>query len=123
MMHSNERILSIKELNRYIKMKLESDVLLQDVWIRGEISNYTHHASGHMYFTLKDKDSRIKSIMFAVHNQKLPFIPREGTMVLAKGNISIFERDGQYQFYVQQMQPDGIGSLFLAFEQLKKKLE
>lgn len=104
-------------------MLLEGNDRLQDVWVRGEISNFTHHSSGHMYFTLKDADSRLKSIMFASHNQKLAFIPREGTKVLACGNISVYERDGQYQFYVTQMQPDGIGSLFLAFEQLKKKLE
>ncbi|ANE49041.1 exodeoxyribonuclease VII large subunit [Paenibacillus swuensis] len=120
---SSDRILSIKELNRYIKMKLESDPVLQDVWIRGEISNFTHHSSGHMYFTLKDKDSRIKSIMFSSYNQRLPFIPKEGTMVLARGNVSVYERDGNYQFYVTQMQPDGVGSLYLAYEQLKKKLE
>ncbi|MCS7461634.1 exodeoxyribonuclease VII large subunit [Paenibacillus doosanensis] len=116
-------IFSIKDLNRYIKMKLESDHVLQDVWVRGEISNFTHHSSGHMYFTLKDKDSRLKSIMFASNNQRLAFIPREGTKVLACGNVSVYERDGLYQFYVSQMQPDGIGSLYLAFEQLKKKLE
>ena len=117
------KILSVKELNRYMKMKLEGDAVLQDVWVRGEISNFTHHSSGHMYFTLKDKDSRLKSIMFASQNQRLSFRPKEGTMVLARGNISVYERDGQYQFYVQQMQPDGIGNLYLAFEQLKKKLE
>ncbi|AZS14741.1 exodeoxyribonuclease VII large subunit [Paenibacillus lutimineralis] len=117
-----QRILSIKELNRYIRMKLESDSLLQDVWIRGEISNFTHHSSGHMYFTLKDKDSRIKTIMFASHNQRLPFIPKEGARVIARGNVSVYERDGQYQFYATLMQPDGIGSLYLAFEQLKGKL-
>jgi exodeoxyribonuclease VII large subunit len=118
-----QRVLSIKELTKYIKMKLEGDTLLQDVWVRGEISNFTHHSSGHMYFTLKDEASRIKSIMFASQNQRLPFIPKEGTMVIARGNISLYDRDGQYQFYVTQMQPDGIGSLFLAFEQLKLKLE
>ncbi|WP_240413980.1 exodeoxyribonuclease VII large subunit [Paenibacillus periandrae] len=117
-----KKVLSIKDLNRYIKMRLESDNTLQDVWVRGEISNFTHHSSGHMYFTLKDADSRLKSIMFASSNQRLGFIPREGTKVLACGNISVYERDGQYQFYVSQMQPDGIGSLYLAFEQLKKKL-
>jgi exodeoxyribonuclease VII large subunit len=122
-LQNQKRVLSIKELNKYIKMKLESDSLLQDVWIRGEISNFTHHSSGHMYFTLKDKESRLKCIMFASQNQRLAFIPREGTMVLAGGNVSVYERDGQYQFYVNQMQPDGIGSLFLAYEQLKKKLE
>ncbi len=104
-------------------MKLESDVLLGDVWLRGEISNFTHHSSGHMYFTLKDKDSRLKCIMFASHNQRLPFIPREGSKVMARGNVSVYERDGNYQFYVTAMQPDGIGSLYLAYEQLKSKLE
>lgn len=118
-----QRIYSIKELNRYIRMKMESDTLLSEVWIRGEISNFTHHSSGHMYFTLKDADSRIKSIMFASHNQRLPFIPKEGTRVIARGNVTVYERDGQYQFYATHMQPDGIGSLYLAYEQLKKKLE
>jgi len=119
----DKRVISIKDLNRYIKMRLESDDRLQDVWVRGEISNFTHHSSGHMYFTLKDADSRLKSIMFASYNQRLPFIPKEGAKVIACGNVSVYERDGQYQFYVTQMQPDGIGSLYLAFEQLKKKLE
>ncbi|MCA0754510.1 exodeoxyribonuclease VII large subunit [Paenibacillus sp. N4] len=122
-MANQPRIFSIKELNRYIRMKLESDSLLGDIWLRGEISNFTHHSSGHMYFTLKDKDSRVKSIMFASHNQRLPFIPKEGTKVLARGNVSVYERDGNYQFYVTAMQPDGIGSLYLAFEQLKSKLD
>ena len=117
------RIFSVREITRYIRMKLESDELLGDVWLRGEISNFTHHSSGHMYFTLKDEASRIKCIMFAAHNRKLPFMPRDGTKVIARGNVSVYERDGNYQFYVTQMQPDGIGSLYLAFEQLKKKLE
>jgi len=122
-MANQPRIYSVKELNRYIKMMLEADTLLGDVWIRGEISNFTHHSSGHMYFTLKDKDSRVKCIMFASYNQRLPFIPREGTKVIARGNVSVYERDGNYQFYVTAMQPDGIGSLYLAYEQLKGKLE
>ncbi|RRJ66463.1 exodeoxyribonuclease VII large subunit [Paenibacillus oralis] len=118
-----QRILTIKELNRYIKMKLDSDRLLSEVWIRGEISNFTHHSSGHMYFTLKDESSRIKCIMFASYNQRLPFRPKEGAKVIARGNVTVYERDGQYQFYATHMQPDGIGSLYLAFEQLKQKLE
>lgn len=118
-----QNVLSIKDLNRYIRMKLDSDSLLSDVWIRGEISNFTHHSSGHMYFTLKDESSRIRAIMFGSHNQKLPFIPKEGSRVIARGNVTVYERDGQYQFYATHMQPDGIGSLYLAFEQLKKKLE
>ncbi|MFD2116055.1 exodeoxyribonuclease VII large subunit [Paenibacillus yanchengensis] len=117
------RVFTIKEINKYIRMKLDADVTLSDVWLQGEISNFIHHSSGHMYFTLKDKDSRIKSVMFASHNAKLSFIPKEGAKVLARGNISVFERDGQYQFYATNMQPDGLGHLFLAFEQLKNKLE
>ncbi|MBB6730518.1 exodeoxyribonuclease VII large subunit [Cohnella zeiphila] len=117
------RVLSIREINRYIKMKLEGDLRLQDVWLRGEISNFTRHSSGHMYFTLKDESGRLKSIMFASHNQRLPFAPKDGMKVLARGGVSVYERDGAYQFYVTAMQPDGIGSLYLAFEQLKRKLE
>lgn len=120
---NQERIFSIKDINKYINMKLEGDSLLQDVWIRGEISNYVHHSRGHLYFTLKDEESRIKCVMFARQAQSLPFIPKNGTKVIARGAISVYERDGQYQFYAQSMQPDGIGSLYLAFEQLKKKLE
>lgn len=116
------RVLSIRDVNRYIKMKLEGDPKLQDIWLRGEISNFTHHSSGHMYFTLKDESGRLKSIMFASHNQRLPFRPKDGMKVIARGGVSVYERDGQYQFYVTAMQPDGIGSLFLAYEQLKKKL-
>lgn len=119
---NQQNVLSVKDLTRYIKMKLEGDSVLQDVWVRGEISNFTHHSSGHMYFTLKDADSRVKCIMFASNNQRLAFIPRDGSKVIARGNISVFERDGQYQMYVTQMQQDGIGNLYLAFERLKKKL-
>lgn len=117
-----QRIYTIKELNRYIRMKMESDPLLSEVWIKGEISNFTHHSSGHMYFTLKDADSRIKCIMFASHNQRLPFRPKEGAKVIARGNVTVYERDGQYQFYATHMQPDGVGSLYLAYEQLKSRL-
>src|SRR5690606_40252097 len=102
----DQKALSVKELTRYIKMKLEGDAVLSDVWVRGEISNFTHHSSGHMYFTLKDESSRIKTIMFASANQRLAFRPKEGMMVIARGNISVYDRDGQYQLYVQHMQPD-----------------
>ncbi|GGF76840.1 exodeoxyribonuclease 7 large subunit [Paenibacillus albidus] len=121
-MAAERKVYAIKELNRYIRMKLDSDNVLSDVWIRGEISNFTHHGSGHMYFTLKDESSRIKAIMFASHNQRLPFVPKEGARVIARGNVTVYERDGQYQFYATHMQPDGIGSLYLAYEQLKAKL-
>ncbi len=104
-------------------MKMDGDAVLQSVWVRGEISNFTRHSSGHLYFTLKDKDSRIKCVMFAGQASRLPFAPKEGARVVANGSVSVYERDGQYQMYVNGMQPDGIGSLYLAFEQLKKKLE
>lgn len=115
--------MSVKDLNRYIKQRLEGDDRLHNIWVRGEISNFTHHSSGHMYFTLKDADGRLKSIMFASYNARLGFIPKEGTRVIARGNISVYEKDGNVQFYITAMQPDGIGSLYLNYEQLKKKLE
>ncbi|QJD82300.1 exodeoxyribonuclease VII large subunit [Cohnella herbarum] len=117
------RALSIRDINRLIKMKLEGDTGLQDIWLRGEISNFTFHSSGHMYFTLKDEGARLKCIMFASYNARLPFAPKDGMKVLARGGVSVYERDGQYQFYATAMQPDGIGSLYLAFEQLKRKLD
>lgn len=117
------RVITIRDINRLIKMKLEGDASLQDIWLKGEISNFTRHSSGHMYFTLKDEGGRLKCIMFASYNQRLPFAPKDGMKVLARGGISVYERDGQYQFYATAMQPDGIGSLYLAFEQLKRKLD
>lgn len=115
-------VLSVSQLNRSIKMLLERDSQLQDVWVRGEISNFTHHSSGHMYFTLKDDQSRLKVVMFASYNRFLRFLPKNGTKAIVRGSISAFERDGAYQLYAREMQPDGIGSLYLAFEQLKEKL-
>ena len=115
--------ISIKELTRLVKGNLENDPKLQNVWVSGEISNFNRHTSGHLYFSLKDSDSKIKCIMFSSHSQRLPFIPKEGTKVLARGSISVYDRDGNYQFYITQMQPDGMGSLYLAYEQLKQKLE
>ncbi|GFR36787.1 exodeoxyribonuclease 7 large subunit [Insulibacter thermoxylanivorax] len=116
------KIFTIKQINRYIKMRMDADDILQNVWIRGEISNFKHHSSGHMYFTLKDEESRLRCVMFASANQRLAFMPREGTRVIARGSITVYERDGAYQYYVAEMQPDGIGNLYLAFEQLKQKL-
>lgn len=116
------QILTIGELNAKIRYFLESNIGLQSVWVRGELSNFVHHSSGHMYFTLKDEDGRMKSIMFAGNNRYIRFIPKNGMKVLAHGYVSMYEKDGQVQFYVQEMQPDGLGNLFLAFEQLKQKL-
>lgn len=115
-------ILSVSQLNRSIKLLLERDPHLQDVWVRGEISNFTHHSSGHMYFTLKDDQSRLKVVMFASYNRFLRFLPKNGTKAIVRGSVSAFERDGAYQLYAKEMQPDGLGSLYLAFEQLKEKL-
>ncbi|MCF6094441.1 exodeoxyribonuclease VII large subunit [Microaerobacter geothermalis] len=119
----DQNIFSVSDLNRYLKERLEADSLLNDIWIRGEISNFTHHRSGHMYFSLKDEGSRIKAVMFAGANRKLLFMPKEGQKVIVRGNVSVYERDGQYQLYCKEMQADGIGSLYLAFEQLKEKLQ
>lgn len=111
------------ELTSYLKELLDGDALLADVWVRGEISNFHHHLpSGHMYFTLKDATACVRAVMFRSANQRLPFRPEEGMRVIAGGNVSVYERDGQYQLYVREMQPDGVGSLFLAFEQCKRKL-
>ncbi|MCF6408395.1 exodeoxyribonuclease VII large subunit [Pseudalkalibacillus salsuginis] len=115
--------ISITELTRYIKRKFDMDGKLQDIWLRGELSNVKHHSRGHMYFTVKDQNSRINSVMFAGNNRFLKFRPEEGMKVLIRGEVSVYEPHGQYQLYVKEMQPDGIGNLFLAFEELKKKLE
>jgi exodeoxyribonuclease VII large subunit len=117
------QIFSVKDITRYIKDTLEFDEVLQNVWVRGELSNFVHHSRGHMYFTVKDEESKIKGVMFAGYNRYLKFIPQNGTRVLIRGSISVYERDGQYQLYVKEMQPDGIGSLYMAYEQLKAKLE
>lgn len=115
-------IVTVSQLNRRIKQLLERDAQLQDVWVRGEISNFVHHSSGHMYFTLKDDQSRLKIVMFASYNRFLRFLPKNGTKAIVRGSIAAFERDGTYQLYAREMQPDGLGSLYLAFEQLKEKL-
>lgn len=119
----DRKIFSIGEINRYIKDLIEGDFQLQDIWIRGEISNFTHHSRGHMYFTVKDQDGVLKAVMFAGSNRYLKFIPKNGTKVLIRGNIAVYEQGGQYQLIAREMQPDGLGSLYLAFEQLKQKLQ
>ncbi len=115
-------VLSVSEINRYIKELISRDMIMSNLWVRGEISNYKPHYSGHMYFTLKDEKCLIKCVMFKSHACALKFEPENGGRVIIKGYVSVFERDGQYQLYVEEMQPDGIGNLHMAFEQLKKKL-
>lgn len=117
------RFLTVTALTRYIKKKFEVDSHLKDVWIKGELSNVKVHSRGHMYFTLKDQHSRIQGVMFSANNQSLAFQPENGMKVLIRGEISVYESYGQYQIYAIDMQPDGIGNLYLAFEQLKKKLD
>ena len=115
--------ISVTELNRYIKNKIAEDEVLSNVLVKGEISNYKHHYTGHLYFTLKDENSLIKCIMFKSFAEKLKFEPRDGMKVMILGSISVFERDGVYQIYCKAMQEDGMGSLYKAYEELKAKLE
>ena len=118
----SDNVLTVSLVNRYIKEIISRDVILSNLWIRGEISNFKHHSSGHMYFTLKDESSIIKCVMFRTHNSYLKFIPENGMKVIVRGYISVFERDGQYQLYAEEMINDGVGNLHIAFEQLKRKL-
>ena len=118
-----QHILSVSEINRYIRELLSQDPILSHLWVKGEISNYKSHYSGHLYFTIKDEKSLLKCVMFKTHALKLKFEPENGMKVIIKGYVSVFERDGQYQLYVEEMQPDGIGNLHIAFEQLKRKLQ
>lgn len=120
---SNERIFTVTEINNYIKYLMQNDVLLSHLHVKGEISNFKLHTSGHAYFTLKDSDSRIKCVMFKGNASRLKFMPEDGCAVILRGYFSIYERDGQYQFYIEDMIPEGTGSLYKAYEQLKKKLE
>ncbi|WP_332695886.1 exodeoxyribonuclease VII large subunit [Halalkalibacter lacteus] len=116
-------VLTISEVTRYIKSLMEEDVLLQSVWIRGELSNVKMHSRGHLYFTVKDDKSRMQAVMFAGHNRYLAFKPENGMKVLLRGEVNVYEPYGQYQFYAKEMQPDGVGSLYLAYEKLKAQLE
>lgn len=117
-----DKYLSVTALTRYIKYKLDNDKNLQEVYLRGEISNFKAHTRGHYYFTLKDENSRINAIMFSFNASKLKFMPEDGMKVLVKGKISVFESTGNYQIYISDMLEDGVGNLHIAFEQLKKKL-
>lgn len=118
----DDKYLSVTALTRYIKHKIDIDENLQTVYLRGEISNFKAHSSGHLYFSLKDETSLIKAIMFKGNALKLDFTPSEGMKVLVKGSISVYESGGTYQVYVSQMQEDGIGLLYQMYEKLKLKL-
>lgn len=119
----NQSALTVTQLNTYIKMLVDSDTLLRKVFVVGEISNFVNHfKTGHCYFTIKDESSAIKAVMFAGNARTLKFRPENGMRVYITGRISVFERDGVYQIYAEKMEPEGAGSLMIAFEQLKKKL-
>jgi len=115
--------ISVTDLNKYIKNKVDNDEYLNNVLVKGEISNFKHHYTGHMYFTLKDENSLIKCIMFKTYTANLKFVPKDGMKVMILGTVSVFERDGVYQIYCKAMQEDGMGSLYTAYEELKNKLE
>ena len=115
--------ISVTDLNKYIKSKIDGDEVLNNVLVKGEISNYKHHYTGHLYFTLKDENSLIKCIMFKGYAEKLKFEPKDGMKVMILGTVSVFERDGVYQIYAKAMQEDGMGSLYKAYEEMKARLE
>ena len=119
---NNSNYITVSEVNKYIKDIINNDLLLKKVYLRGEISNFKAHTRGHYYFTLKDENSRIAAVMFAFNNKNLKFVPYDGMKVLVTGKIDVYEASGSYQIYVEDMSPDGIGALYVAFEELKKKL-
>ena len=118
----NERLMTVSELAKLLRRTIEQDDLLQNLWVKGEISNFKDHTSGHAYFTIKDERSSLRCVMFRSYRQKLGFQPQNGQQILAHGNVGIFERDSQVQLYVERLLPEGVGELYLAYEQLKQKL-
>ncbi len=122
-MQNEQAILKVSEINRYVKSLIQGDPRLSDLWVTGEISNFKHHRSGHMYFTVKDSYASLRCVFFRRENMRCPFDPSDGMEVILHGNLSVYEPAGTYQLYVSEMEPAGMGSLYVAFEQLKKKLE
>ena len=119
-----KRIITVSELNEYLKMLFEYDEILRNIYIKGEISNFTnHYKTGHFYFSLKDAGGSVRAVMFRSSASKLKFKPENGMRVIVGGRVSVFPRDGQYQIYVDVMEPDGVGALYMAYEQLRAKLE
>ena len=118
-----DAVFTVSEINEYVRMLLDSDPRLRRVWLRGEISNFTnHYKTGHFYFSIKDDQSALRAVMFRGNNSHLTFLPENGMRVLVCGDVRAYPRDGQTQIVVSEMQPDGAGSLAVAFEQLRKKL-
>lgn len=124
MMYNAPLVLSVSQLNRYVKSRMDADENLYNVFLVGEISNFTdHYKTGHYYFSLKDENAQIKAVMFRQNAIKLKFRPENGLKVIVRGRVSLYEAAGSYQVFVDDMQPDGVGALNLAFEQLKERLE
>ena len=115
-------VVTVSRLNAYMKRLVESQPVLGDIWIKGEISNFKEHYSGHLYITLKDDGGVLKAVMFKSAASKLTFRPEDGMKVLARGRISVYEQSGSYQLYINEMTPDGVGELYIAYEKLKKRL-
>jgi len=120
---SNRQVFSVAQVNKYAKRLMESDALLAGLFVEGELSNFNAHSSGHMYFTLKDSAAAISGVMFKTHAANLAFSPKSGMKVVAFGSLSLYEKTGQYQIYVEYLEPAGIGGLQLAFQQLSEKLQ
>lgn len=119
----NNSVFSVSQVNEYVKLTIDRSEVLSNVWIRGEISNFKNqYSTGHLYLSLKDGDSMIKAVMFRSYAQKLRFMPRDGDKVIIHGKVSVYSARGEYQVYIDEMQPDGIGALAQAFERLKQKL-
>ena len=118
----NDKYLSVTAITRYLKSKFDNDDNLKKVFLKGEISNIKYHTTGHIYFSIKDENSKINAIMFSMNAKKLLFNPQDGSKVLVTGRISVYEQTGNYQIYVDEMEEDGIGNLYIAFEKLKKEL-
>jgi exodeoxyribonuclease VII large subunit len=122
-MTDDSRILTVGQLTQYLKELLTADPQLSRLRVSGEISNFKRHTSGHLYFTLKDASASLRCVMFRSQSTRLNFRPADGLQVVAAGRLSVYERDGQYQLYVESLVPEGVGSLYAAFAELKKKLE
>ncbi len=122
MLYDAPLVLSVAQLNRYVKSKMDADENLNHIFLVGEISNFKHHTSGHLYFTLKDEEAQVRAVMFRNAASRLRFQVSDGMRVLVRGRVSLYEAGGSYQVFVDDMQPDGAGALSLAFEQLKEKL-